>query len=181
MVEDGSRAPPFIHDDDRTHRTGGAAAEGVARVHTVASERIENEAGAVIVAERSRKGACRAQPGGGHERRGAKPAAVPFARPHRDLSICRRIGRDVEDVVHRGAAEAQNVKTLRHRSVFVQTCPGEESRKAGKQERGRAGTWAVSPLSRLLAFHANCPPPARITRTPFTVQPATSSSPSGFP
>ena len=80
MVEDVSRSPPFIHDDDRAHGTCIGAADGVAGVDTFAAEGVENEARAIIVAKRTRKGALGAEPGGGHERRGAEPAAVPLAR-----------------------------------------------------------------------------------------------------
>ena len=63
-----------------------------------------------MIARRPSLGPWRGEPGGGDQGSARQPATLTLAPAHLHLSVGRRIGRDVEQVINGGATQAEDVE-----------------------------------------------------------------------
>ena len=77
-------------------------------------EAIQNETGLFIFTKHACEGASAAQTRGCNQSRGGQTAAMPFAPLDTRLPVSGWKCPDEEQLINRGAADAQNVKTRRH-------------------------------------------------------------------
>ena len=110
VVKDVPRLLGFIDHDDGVNRACLRPTPHMRHVETFTFERLQHEARKVIVSQDACIRASRTEPSRRHECRRRQATAVSFAPLDLHLAVGRRIRRDIQQIVHRDAAEPQDVK-----------------------------------------------------------------------
>jgi hypothetical protein len=110
LKEDVPAAGVPAHYNDRPHHPGLRQARGRSGADAFAGKIIGGVLGEFVRSKATRIDTPRPLPRGGHQRRPRKPAATARALVHLNLLIGGRKRRDIEHVVHRHAAQAQDIE-----------------------------------------------------------------------
>jgi|SRR6516162_3942753 hypothetical protein len=89
--------------------SGMGTTHDMRKIDSFSGEALADEQRIRVLAQNACKSASGTETGSGDKCRGGKSATLPLTPAHLQLGVCRRIGGDIQQIIHRRAAETENI------------------------------------------------------------------------